>query len=70
MRTVYTGRMALLTRQQVLHLAAEAVVDPRTVEKIYAGGEVRGKLVRARVVDAALKLKYGAPPAVAKKKKK
>ena len=70
MRTVYTGRMALLTRQQVLHLAAEAVVDPRTVEKIYAGGEVRGKLVRARVVDAALKLKCGAPPAVAKKKKK
>jgi hypothetical protein len=69
MRTVYTGRMAL-TRQQVLHLAAEAVVDPRTVEKIYAGGEVRGELVRARVVDAALKLKYGAPPAVAKKKRK
>jgi hypothetical protein len=69
MRTVYTGRMAL-TRQQVLHLAAEAVVDPRTVEKIYAGGEVRGELVRARVVDAALKLKYGAPPAVAKKKGK
>jgi hypothetical protein len=59
-----------LSVQQVLNLAAESMVDPRTVAKIYAGGVVRGQLVRSRVVDAALKLKYGAPPAVAKKKKK
>jgi hypothetical protein len=44
------------------------MVDPRTVEKIYAGGVVRGQLVRSRVVDAALKLKYGAPPAKKKGK--
>ena len=50
-----------LTRHEVLKIAAEAQVDPRTVEKIYEGRASKG-LVRERVIVAAKKLKLVAPP--------
>jgi DNA-binding LacI/PurR family transcriptional regulator len=53
--------MAKLTQQQVLQVAGEAAVDPRTVKRIYAG-EKSPKLVRERVEAAAKKLKLVAPP--------
>jgi hypothetical protein len=50
-----------LSRKQVLQLAAEAQVDPRTIENIYKGEPSKG-LVRSRVEEAAKKLKFVAPP--------
>lgn len=53
--------MVELTQQQVLQVAGEAAVDPRTVKRIYAG-EKSPKLVRERVEAAAKKLRIAAPP--------
>lgn len=50
-----------LTEQQVRQVAAEAMVDPRTVSKIYAGAKSKA-MVRERVVSAAKKLRVPAPP--------
>jgi hypothetical protein len=49
-----------LTRQQVLALAGEAGCDPRTVERVYEGKGTK-KLVRARIEEAAKKLKIELP---------
>ena len=46
-----------LTKQQILQLAAEAQVDPRTVTKIYDGKPSKMIAVRERVEAAAKKLK-------------
>jgi hypothetical protein len=50
-----------LTRAQVLQLAAEAQVDPRTIINLYEGGSSKA-LVRERVVAAAKKLKMPTVP--------
>lgn len=50
-----------LTEQQVRQVAAEAMVDPRTVAKIYGGGRSKA-MVRERVCVAAKKLKIQVPP--------
>lgn len=52
-----------LTEQATRKLAAEAMVDPRTVAKIY-DGQVSKPLIRERVVEAAKRLKMPAPPAM------
>lgn len=52
--------MIVLTRQQVLKLAGEASVDPRTVSRIYDGKKSLG-LVFDRVAAAAKKLKLPVP---------
>lgn len=52
---------AVLTHAQVLQLAAKASVDPRTVSSVYSNKATRPN-VRQRVVDAAVELKFPAPP--------
>ncbi len=51
-----------LTRTEVMKLAAEAQVDPRTVTKIYNGEKSRRILVRERVEAAARSLGLPGPP--------
>lgn len=50
-----------LTKQQILQLAAEACVDPRTIARIYDGQQSK-MMVLERVADAAKTLKIPAPP--------
>lgn len=54
--------MANLTRDDVLRLAIEASVDPRTVRNAYAGKAIR-ELTYVRIFNAAAKLKLAKPPA-------
>ena len=51
----------MITVQQIRRIAAEAMVDHRTVTRVYSGLLTR-PLVRERVVTAAKKLKMPAPP--------
>lgn len=54
-------RCKMPTDKQILQIAAEALMDTRTVKKVYAGGDIR-RLSHARVEEAAKKLKIPAPP--------
>lgn len=51
----------MLTPEQLNALYFEALTDRRTIVRIYEGEPVKA-LARARVVRAALKLRYPAPP--------
>ena len=50
-----------ISKQDAMRIAIEAMVDPRTVEKIYAGEDARPRGVE-RVRVAAKKLRLAAPP--------
>jgi DNA-binding LacI/PurR family transcriptional regulator len=45
-----------------LKIAAEAMVDPRTVVRVYDGQPSEKKLVRERIIRAAKKLNLPLPP--------
>ena len=50
-----------ITTQQAMQIAAEAMADRRTVEKIYEGKHSQ-RLVRERIEIAAKRLKLPLPP--------
>lgn len=49
-----------ISRRDMMFIAAEARCDLRTVQRAYAGGELKG-LTRERIVEAAKKLKIEPP---------
>jgi DNA-binding LacI/PurR family transcriptional regulator len=51
------------SRKDILRIAAEASVDPRTVRSTYDGSKPTRELTLARITEAAKKLKLPAPPA-------
>lgn len=53
--------MTITTRQRYL-IAAETLVDPRTIAKVYEGRRTRGT-ARERIVEAARALGISPPPA-------
>lgn len=59
-----TAKTCPLDRARRLRLCAEATVDDRTVQAIYAGRTVRST-TRLRIEEAAKKLGYPPPPIVA-----
>lgn len=56
-----------IDRARRLRLCAEATVDDRTVQAIYAGRAGRST-TRLRIEEAAKKLGYPLPPAIAQNK--
>lgn len=62
MSTTRIHRIADLDRTSRLRLAVAAVVDPRTIVRIYRGERVQSTS-RARIAEAAARLGYPPPPA-------